>query len=110
VVVGDELFQVDINIPQLFELLPNYDVAFNSGLFDKTKNPRKHVISNEEAALLPQRKAYKQHEEHELVLKSQLFEWVEDYWCDDCESFGSGWCYYCPECMYIAHPEHLKDE
>jgi len=107
VVVGDELFEVDINIPKLFELLPNYEVAFNSGLFDKTDLPRKFVLSAGQAELLPQRKAYAGHEEHELILKNQLFEWLEDYWCDECDSFGSLWCYYCPECMYIVHPEHV---
>jgi len=106
VVVGDELFEIDINIPKLFELLPNYETAFNSGLFDKTDLPRKFIISDQEAARLQQRKAYRGHE-HELILKNQLFEWVEDYWCDECDSFGSFWCYYCPECMYIVHPEHV---
>jgi hypothetical protein len=109
VVVGDELFEVDINIPKLLELLPTYDVAFNAGLFDKSKLPRKHVISNEEASLLPQQKKIEEHE-HELKLKAKLFEWVEDYWCEECNSFGTGWCYYCPDCLYVIHPEHTKDD
>jgi hypothetical protein len=107
VVVGDELFQVDLNIPKLLELLPTQEMAFNSGLFDKTNLPRNFIITNEEASTLPMKQHYSDHE-HDLELKSQLFDWVEDYWCDACECFGTGWCYYCPECMYIVHPEHLK--
>jgi len=107
VVVGDELFEMDINIPKLLELLPAYELAFNAGLFDTTAFPRKFVLTDAQAAGLPERKAYADHEEHELVLKQQLFDWVEDYWCDACDSFGSRWCYYCPDCMYIVHPEHV---
>jgi len=109
VVVGDELFEVDINIPKLLELLPSYELAFNSGLFDTTNFPRKHVLTDEEASRLEQRKTYHDHE-HELILKPQLFEWVEDYWCDECDNFGSRWCYCCPDCMYIVHPEHVINQ
>jgi len=98
---------MDINIPKLLELLPAYELAFNAGLFDTTAFPRKFVLTDAQAAGLPERKAYADHEEHELVLKQQLFDWVEDYWCDACDSFGSRWCYYCPDCMYIVHPEHV---
>jgi hypothetical protein len=107
VVVGDELFEMDINIPKLLDLLPTYDLAFNAGLFEATNFPRKFVLTDEQAAGLPQRKACDQHEEHELILKERLFEWVEDYWCDICDSFGSRWCYSCPDCMFIVHPEHV---
>jgi len=109
VVVGDELFEIDLKFPKLFEIFPSTEKAENMGLLDRGKLQRAFVLTNEEAEKYPKTKQWEGHEEHELELKERFFGWVEDYWCEECDAFGSGWCYMCQECGVVIHPEHLKE-
>jgi len=109
VLVGNELYQVDFKDPHLLELLPTYQDMENSQKMEKENCLKpKFVITKEDAGNLPLKVVFQGHNSrHQLELKSQLFDWVEEYWCDDCGSLGKGWCYHCDQCMYVVHPEHI---
>jgi hypothetical protein len=107
VMVNNEVFKVEFMIPKLLEELPSQDMAKSSGLYDPVSRDYKFLVTDDEASKLAQRVNHKKHPNHGLVLTKKLLELVDDYWCDECSSFGKDWVYYCPECLYVVHPEHL---
>uniref|UniRef100_A0A6B2L2B3 EF-hand domain-containing protein n=1 Tax=Arcella intermedia TaxID=1963864 RepID=A0A6B2L2B3_9EUKA len=108
IVVGDEVFEITTTIPRLFDLIPSKDQM--GGILNAIPVKPEFLLTDEEALKFPSEKQWKKHEAHELVLRNTLLDWVNHYWCDECETFGSGWCYACLECMTVIHPHHLKDE